>query len=114
MRACRPTVQCDRRKQSGHRGCHGRIFNPTLRVRFDRDSQVDKGWFVDYNKGKHEGRQDMEEEFCFSGYCRAQDQARTVLLEWTGDSWEADCDFPDCPFAAACPVAAKMEEVSHA
>lgn len=83
-------------------------------MRFDRDSQVDKGWFVDYNKEKHEGRQDMEEEFCFSGYCRAQDQARTVLLEWTGDSWEADCDFPDCPFAAACPLAAKMEEVSHA
>ena len=44
----------------------------------------------------------MVEEYCFSGYCRAQDQARTVLLEWTGDSWEADCDFPDCPFAAAC------------
>lgn len=55
----------------------------------------------------------MVEEYCFSGYCRAQDQARTVLLEWTGSAWEADCDFPDCPFAAACPVAAKMEEVSH-
>lgn len=53
----------------------------------------------------------MEEEYLVSGYCRSGDQARTVLLERSGDGWEADCDYPACPFQGACPVAAQLREI---
>ncbi len=45
------------------------------------------------------------EEFV-SGYCKALDSARTVLVE----DGEADCAWPDCPYAPACPVAGKIGE----
>lgn len=49
-------------------------------------------------------------EWLISGYCRTQDQARSVLLERDGDQWYCDCDYPDCAWAAACPVAAQMKQ----
>ena len=48
-------------------------------------------------------------EWIISGYCRGQDQARSVLLE-RDDAWYCDCDYPDCAYTAACPVAKEIEE----
>ena len=47
-------------------------------------------------------------EWIVSGYCRSQDQARTVLLERDGTQWDCDCDYPDCAYAPSCPVAAEL------
>ena len=54
----------------------------------------------------------MEEERFCSGWCRQLDEARRVLFSCTlvNGRWEiidADCFYPDCPFAADCPVAAQ-------
>lgn len=46
-----------------------------------------------------------------SGYCRCTDQARTVLLEWTGNGWVSDCGYPGCTFQGECPVAARLREI---
>ncbi len=46
------------------------------------------------------------EEF-ITGYCKALDSARTVLIE----EGEADCAWPDCPCAPGCPVAEKIREI---
>ena len=34
-------------------------------------------------------------EWIVSGYCRGQDQARSILLELDGGQWYCDCDYPD-------------------
>lgn len=47
-------------------------------------------------------------EWIISGYCRTQDQARTVLLELEDGQWTCDCDYPDCTWASTCPVAAQI------
>ena len=49
-------------------------------------------------------------EWIISGYCRVQDQARTVMLEFDGTQWDCDCDFPGCPFARDCPLGKQMIE----
>ena len=41
-----------------------------------------------------------------TGYCRALDGARTVLVDL--DEHCADCDYPACPYAGECPVAEKI------
>ena len=55
-------------------------------------------------------------EWIISGYCRGQDQARSILLEYDRGQWYCDCDYPDCPYAVNCPVGseihAKQQEVS--
>lgn len=53
----------------------------------------------------------MEREGFFSGYCRAIDSSRTVAVE-AEDAvlTSADCDFPDCAYAANCPVAKNIWE----
>ena len=56
----------------------------------------------------------MEEEYMVSGYCRCTDQARTVLLEWSGTAWESDCSYPHCTFQGECPVAARLQEIGVA
>ncbi len=43
----------------------------------------------------------MESEIILSGYCRQLDSSRTVMVE----DGEADCLYPDCPYAANCPIA---------
>lgn len=52
----------------------------------------------------------MEEEIIVTGYCRALDQSRMVTLEFYDGSWEADCAWPDCPYAPQCKIAEKMQE----
>ena len=51
----------------------------------------------------------MPMEWIISGYCRNLDQARSVLLE-RDDAWYCDCDYPDCAYAADCPVGKEIDE----
>ena len=57
----------------------------------------------------------MEEERICSGWCRQMDAVRRVMFEYAADGdhqriSDADCAFPDCPFAPECPVAAQARE----
>lgn len=57
----------------------------------------------------------MEEERICSGWCRQMDEVRRVMFEYADDGGhariaEADCSYPDCPFAPECPVAAQARE----
>lgn len=45
-------------------------------------------------------------EKILSGYCRACDASRMVLVD--SEEAEADCEYPACPHAAACPIAAQI------
>ncbi len=49
----------------------------------------------------------MDKEAFFSGYCRALDGSRTVMVE----DGEPDCLYPDCPYAQNCPIAQKITEL---
>ena len=48
----------------------------------------------------------MEQEIIVTGYCRQLDASRTVMVE----EGEADCLYPDCPYAADCPIANAISE----
>jgi len=53
----------------------------------------------------------VEKELFLSGYCRALDSSRMVaIVTVDGALEEADCAYPHCPYAPACPIAAKIEE----
>ena len=52
-------------------------------------------------------------EWIFSGYCRAQDQARTVMVELEDGEWDICCDFPDCAYANNCPIGKQITEVQE-
>lgn len=49
-------------------------------------------------------------EWIISGYCRKQDQARTVLLELDEGEWYWDCEYPRCPHSVNCPIGPQIEE----
>ena len=51
----------------------------------------------------------MEQEIIATGYCRALDQSRMVTLEVLEGRTEADCAWPDCPYAPRCPIAQKFQ-----
>ena len=52
----------------------------------------------------------MEEAF-FSGYCRAMDGSRTVTAEQVDGCWEADCAYPNCPFADGCTIGKSLAQL---
>ena len=52
----------------------------------------------------------MEKEIFVSGYCRALDQSRMVEVEISGTQVDADCTYPDCPYAPGCQIALKIKE----
>ena len=53
----------------------------------------------------------MEERDIFlSGYCRALDQSRMVEVEIHRGEAEADCAYPDCPYAPNCQISQKIKE----
>ena len=56
----------------------------------------------------------MEQEMFFNGYCRAIDGSRMVAAEQWEGSWEADCAYPDCPYAPACQIAEKLRGLEEA
>ena len=45
-------------------------------------------------------------ELFLTGYCRALDKSRIVLVE----DGEADCAFAGCPHASVCEIAKKITE----
>ena len=45
-------------------------------------------------------------EKILSGYCRACDASRMVLVD--SEETEADCEYPGCAHAAACQIAAQI------
>lgn len=56
----------------------------------------------------------MEIEKFFSGYCRAADQSRMVaVIIVDGELEEADCAYPDCPYAPGCPIAEKIRQIQN-
>jgi len=52
-------------------------------------------------------------EWIISGYCRGQDQARSILLERDAGQWYCDCDYPDCPYAAGCPIGSEIRQIQE-
>ena len=56
----------------------------------------------------------MEQETVLTGYCRRLDASRMVLV-CLEDSrlTEIDCDYPDCPYAPGCPIAAKIQKITE-
>ena len=50
-------------------------------------------------------------EWTFTGYCRAQDQARTVMAEYDDNVWDIACGFPTCTYAKDCPIGRQLEEL---
>ena len=50
----------------------------------------------------------MDLEKVITGYCRAQDQARTVLVECFRGAWDWNCDHPSCAHAMSCPISAQI------
>ena len=48
-----------------------------------------------------------------SGYCRTQDQARTLMVEFEDGEWDFGCDFPDCAFASGCPIAKELQALQQ-
>lgn len=52
----------------------------------------------------------MTEEVFLSGFCKAQNQTRTVMCEYETDSnggkqfVDSDCAFPDCPHSSSCVI----------
>lgn len=52
-------------------------------------------------------------EHIISGYCRAQDQSRTVFLEYEDGAWDCTCGFPDCVHAGSCQLAKQMRQIQE-
>ena len=50
-------------------------------------------------------------EWIISGYCRTQDQARTVMLEYEDGQWDCACDFPHCTYADNCPIGKQLKQI---
>lgn len=48
----------------------------------------------------------MEQELILSGYCKAMDSSRTVLIE----EGEPDCQYGCCPHESSCPIAEKIRQ----
>ena len=50
-------------------------------------------------------------EWIISGYCRTQDQARTVMLEYEDGQWDCACDFPHCTYTDNCPIGKQLKQI---
>lgn len=53
----------------------------------------------------------MDREAFFSGYCRCQDQSRTVTGEIEDGKFFADCSYGSCPYESSCQIAEKLREM---
>lgn len=63
----------------------------------------------------------METDFekSFSGFCRACDQTRIVLCEFSchdgkQEVIDSGCGFPDCPHTASCTIAQEISTLTKA
>ena len=55
----------------------------------------------------------MELEKMISGYCRSQDQARTILVELYNGQWDWNCDYPHCAHSITCPIALELKALQE-
>ena len=56
----------------------------------------------------------MEQEYFFSGYCRALDGSRTVeVITEDGQVTEADCAWPNCIHRSVCPIAQQLDALTE-
>lgn len=47
----------------------------------------------------------MEQEKLISGYCRAADQSRMVMVEYEGaEILSVDCCYGSCPYETSCTI----------
>ena len=54
----------------------------------------------------------MEKEYFLSGYCRVNDQSRTVGAEFEdGVLTFTDCNYPDCPYIDRCTIAGQLKDL---
>ncbi len=59
-------------------------------------------------------RINMEKEYFLAGYCRINDQSRTVSAEFADGSLTfTDCNYPDCPYADRCTVAGELQALEE-
>lgn len=49
-------------------------------------------------------------EYFISGYCRALDASRRVLLETDAEGYDVDCNYGCCPYERDCTIAASIRE----
>ena len=55
----------------------------------------------------------MEQEYFFTGYCRALDAGRTVeVIAEDGSPTEVDCAWPSCIHRAVCPIAQQIDALT--
>ncbi len=55
----------------------------------------------------------MEEEYIFTGYCRALDSSRMVTVETDGYAiTDIGCGFANCPHAQSCLIAEQLREIT--
>ena len=52
-------------------------------------------------------------EYIITGYCRAQDQSRTVFLEYEDGEWDCGCNFPGCAYTGNCTLARQMTKIQE-
>ena len=55
----------------------------------------------------------MEQELFFSGYCRCQDQSRTVTGEIENGTFFADCSYGNCPYESSCQIAENLRKMQE-
>ena len=56
----------------------------------------------------------MEQEFFFTGYCRALDSSRTVeVITEDGAPTEVDCAYPNCIHRSSCLIARQIDDRIH-
>lgn len=54
----------------------------------------------------------MEKEYFLAGFCRVNDQSRTVSAEFEdGRLTFADCNYPDCPYTDRCTIALQLKDL---
>ena len=55
----------------------------------------------------------MDREAFFSGYCRCQDQSRTVTGEIENGRFFADCSYGSCPYESSCQIAENLRKMEQ-
>lgn len=48
-------------------------------------------------------------EWYISGFCRAQNQTRTVMVEEDDGDWDVGCDFIRCAHCESCTVCQQIK-----
>ena len=52
-------------------------------------------------------------EWYISGFCRQQNQTRTVMVEEDGDDWDVGCTFLRCAHRESCQVCRQIKTLQQ-